>query len=228
MNKKVIAVAFVAATCVGAAKAETLDNDNKKVSYLFGLQFGAQIGNVISDPDWESLNMGAKHGFEGTKPLLDEAESKKIIADFRAEHMKKQRKAEQLAGAANAKKGELFLEQNKSKSGVKITDSGLQYKVLKKGDGAKPGLEDTVKVHYHGTLVDGMVFDSSVDRGEPISFPVKGVIAGWTEALQLMTVGSKWQLFIPSNLAYGERGAGQAIGPNSTLIFEVELLDIES
>jgi FKBP-type peptidyl-prolyl cis-trans isomerase FklB len=131
------------------------------------------------------------------------------------------------AGAKNIKAGEAFLAENAKKDGVKTTASGLQYKVVKSGSGKTPGLNDTVKVHYHGTLIDGTVFDSSVDRGEPVTFPVNGVIPGWTEALQLMKVGDKWQLVIPAKLAYGENGAGGKIGPNSVLQFDVELLAIE-
>lgn len=122
--------------------------------------------------------------------------------------------------------GKSFLENNKNADGVTTLDSGLQYKILKEGDGAKPKATDTVTTHYHGTLISGDVFDSSVERNQPASFPVNGVISGWTEALQLMPVGSKWKLFVPSNLAYGERGAGQQIGPHTTLIFEVELISI--
>lgn len=124
--------------------------------------------------------------------------------------------------------GQQFLQENAQKEGVTVTESGLQYEILKEGEGEKPKLTDKVTTHYHGTLVSGEVFDSSVDRGEPASFPVNGVIPGWVEALQLMPVGSKWKLAVPSNLAYGERGAGQMIGPNTTLIFEVELLGINS
>ena len=127
----------------------------------------------------------------------------------------------------SVKEGQAFLEANKSKEGVVVLPSGLQYKIITAGDGPIPGPTDKVRTHYHGTLIDGTVFDSSVDRGEPISFPVNGVIKGWTEALQLMPVGSKWQLYIPSDLAYGDRGAGAAIGPGATLIFDVELLGIE-
>jgi FKBP-type peptidyl-prolyl cis-trans isomerase FklB len=128
---------------------------------------------------------------------------------------------------ANIKAGKDFLEANGKKDGVITLASGLQYEVINEGNGAKPGLTSTVTTHYHGTLIDGTVFDSSVQRGTPASFPVNGVIAGWTEALQLMPLGSKWRLFVPSNLAYGAQGAGQQIGPHTTLIFEVELLDIK-
>ena len=131
------------------------------------------------------------------------------------------------SGEKNLKAGELFLAENGKKEGVKTTASGLQYKVVKSGSGKTPAVTDTVKVHYHGTLIDGTVFDSSVDRGEPVTFPVNGVIPGWTEALQLMKEGDKWQLVIPSKLAYGENGAGGKIGPNAVLQFDVELLGIE-
>jgi FKBP-type peptidyl-prolyl cis-trans isomerase FklB len=129
--------------------------------------------------------------------------------------------------AANVEAGKKFLEENSKKPGVVTLPSGLQYQIIKEGTGPKPGPEDKVTTHYHGTLLNGKVFDSSVERGQPVSFAVNGVIPGWTEALQLMSVGSKWKLFIPSNLAYGERGAGGDIGPNETLIFEVELISID-
>ncbi len=139
---------------------------------------------------------------------------------------KKDGKKKEMA-AENLKKGQKFLEENKKKPGVKVTDSGLQYEILKKGNGKIPGLKDKVKCNYKGTLINGKVFDSSYDRGEPATFGVDRVIKGWTEALQMMPVGSKWKLYIPSDLAYGERGAGADIGPNEVLIFEIELLDIE-
>lgn len=156
---------------------------------------------------------------KGAKPMLDEQQANTCIMNY----MQKA-KAEKSSG--NKKIGEEFLAANKTKPGVITTASGLQYIVMKEGTGAKPGLTDKVKVHYHGTLIDGRVFDSSVDRGQPIELTVNGVIPGWTEALQLMSVGSKWKLFIPSNLAYGDQQAGPLIAPGSTLIFEVELLDI--
>jgi FKBP-type peptidyl-prolyl cis-trans isomerase FklB len=152
-------------------------------------------------------------------PLLTEQQAQSTIVAY----MQKA-KAEKSAG--NKKVGEEFLAANKNKPGVVTTASGLQYFIMKAGTGPKPGLTDTVRCHYHGTLIDGRVFDSSVDRGQPIELPVNGVIPGWTEALQLMPVGSKWRLFVPSNLAYGDQQAGQLIAPGSTLIFEVELLDI--
>ncbi|MFC2137068.1 FKBP-type peptidyl-prolyl cis-trans isomerase [Bacteroidota bacterium] len=135
-------------------------------------------------------------------------------------------KVQEMAAEKNIEKGKEFLEENKKNDGIIELPSGLQYKILKEGEGEKPSINDNVTCHYKGTLIDGTVFDSSYDRGEPIEFPVRGVIDGWTEALQLMAVGSKWMLYIPSNLAYGDRGAGDRIGPNETLIFEVELLSI--
>jgi FKBP-type peptidyl-prolyl cis-trans isomerase FklB len=145
---------------------------------------------------------------------------------FQKEMMAKREQAGKEAGAKNKVEGEAFLAENGKKEGVVTLPDGLQYKILKEGDGAKPKATDTVTVHYRGTLISGTEFDSSYKRKEPVSFPVNGVIAGWTEALQLMKVGSKWQLFIPSTLAYGERGAGPDLGPNATLIFEVELISI--
>ena len=151
-----------------------------------------------------------------------------ILTKLRQELTAKAEAKSKAEGEKNLKEGKAFLAANAKKDGVKTTATGLQYKVLKSGTGASPQKTDTVKVHYHGTLIDGTVFDSSVQRGEPITFPVSGVIPGWTEALQLMKVGDKWQLFIPSSLAYGELSPpGSKIGPNSTLLFEVELLGIE-
>ena len=147
---------------------------------------------------------------------------------FQKEMVAKQEQVNKEAGAKNAAAGQKFLADNKTKEGVKTTASGLQYKVMKEGSGATPKTTDTVTVNYRGTLIDGTEFDSSYKRNEPISFPVTGVIPGWTEALQLMKVGSKYQVFIPANLAYGAQGAGQVIGPNSTLIFDVELLGVQA
>ena len=158
---------------------------------------------------------------------MTEEQGRAAIAELQKELMQKQQAQVAVVAEKNKAEGQAFLEKNKTAEGVVILPSGLQYKILKAGEGKKPGLDDTVVCHYRGTLINGTEFDSSMKRKEPASFPVKGVIKGWTEALQLMPVGSKWQLFVPSNLAYGERGAGGAIGPNATLIFEVELLSIQ-
>ncbi len=197
-----------------------------RASYSIGLSIGKNLKSDAVEVDLANLSRGIKDGLGGSKPLLTETESREAIAAFQKELQAK--KAEKAKGLAdkNLKDGEAFLAENKKKEGVKTTASGLQYKVIKAGTGKTPKATDTVTTHYRGTLIDGTQFDSSYDRGEPASFPVKGVIKGWTEALQLMPVGSKWQLFIPSSLAYGERGAGDDIGPNATLIFDIELISI--
>ena len=192
-----------------------------KVSYALGLSIGNNFQNSgIKDLQVEDFVQGLNDVLTEAKPALSYDEAKQVINDY---FMKLQQEKLEI----NKKAGEEFLSINKHKAGVVELPSGLQYEVLKNGTGAKPTANDKVKCHYHGTLINGQVFDSSVQRGEPAVFGVSQVIPGWVEALQLMPVGSKWRLFIPSNLAYGERGAGEAIEPNSTLIFDVELLDIE-
>nr|WP_090105910.1 FKBP-type peptidyl-prolyl cis-trans isomerase [Chitinophaga sp. CF118] len=186
---------------------------------------GQDIGNTLKTQGLDSLNYdllikAIKDAAKGSTPLVTKEQCNASISDYLQKI-----KAEKMS--QNKVAGEKFLAQNKAKAGVVTLPSGLQYTILKEGTGPKPTINDKVKTHYHGTLIDGTVFDSSVDRGEPISFPVSGVIKGWTEALQLMPVGSKWKLFIPSELAYGDRQAGPKIGPGSALVFEVELLDIE-
>jgi FKBP-type peptidyl-prolyl cis-trans isomerase len=173
------------------------------------------------------LTRGLKDGLAGGKTLLTDAEAQTVLTDMQKEMRDKQQAKQQAEGAANKKEGEAFLAANKGKEGVVTLPSGLEYKILKAGTGAKPTAGDSVVCNYRGTLINGTEFDSSYKRGQPTTFPVGGVIKGWTEALQLMPVGSKWQLFVPSDLAYGERGAGADIGPDTTLIFEVELLSIE-
>ncbi|MEK9543204.1 MAG: FKBP-type peptidyl-prolyl cis-trans isomerase, partial [Luminiphilus sp.] len=176
--------------------------------------------------DVDAYALGMKDAFEGAEPRLTEEE---ITAEMMAfqERMQAEREAEQeLLSAGNAEAGAAFLAENAQREGVVVTDSGLQYEVIEAGTGASPGTDDQVEVHYRGTLIDGTVFDSSYDRGETVTFGVTQVIAGWTEALQLMQEGAKYKLYIPSDLAYGAGGAGQLIGPNSTLVFEVELIDV--
>ncbi len=167
---------------------------------------------------------GIQDALSGAKALMTEEEIRQCLTEWQQELMVKQNAAAQKLGESNMKDGEVFLSENKNKEGVITLPSGLQYKVVKAG--AKPKSTDTVTTHYRGTLIDGTEFDSSYKRGQPARFAVNRVIAGWTEALQLMQVGAKWQLFVPSNLAYGARGAGDKIGPNATLIFEVELIAI--
>lgn len=203
----------------------------ERVSYSYGLMIARQLTERGIDLDLEQFSVAFKAVTAGEEPILSEEEvaaafeeSSKIAA---AKQMEEAEKAVEGDAKKNLEAGKAFLAENAKKEGVKTTDSGLQYEVLKAGDGAKPKATDEVSVHYHGTLIDGTVFDSSVDRGEPTSFPLNRVIPGWTEGVQLMSVGSKYKFTIPYALAYGERGAGADIGPFSTLIFEVELLEIK-
>ncbi|MGH9500589.1 MAG: FKBP-type peptidyl-prolyl cis-trans isomerase [Terriglobales bacterium] len=203
-----------------------LTTQKEKFSYALGMNLGMNMKRQAVPVDADLLARGIKDSMAGGKMLLTEDEAHAVMMEMQTQVRKQQQeKAEQL-GAANKKEGEAFLAANKAKADVVTLPSGLQYKILKAGAGPKPAATDTVTVNYRGTLIDGTEFDSSYKRGEPASFPVTGVIKGWTEALQLMPVGSKWQLFIPADLAYGERGGGATIGPNATLVFEVELLSI--
>lgn len=202
-----------------------LTNPKQMTSYAIGVNIASSLKRQEVDLDVKALTAGITDGLAG-KPALTEDQQKAALTELEKNLEAKQEANQKAAAEKNLQAGEAFLAANAKKDGVKTTASGLQYKVIKTGTGATPKLTDVVKVHYHGTLIDGTVFDSSVQRGEPITFPVQGVIPGWTEALQLMKVGDKWQLFIPAKLAYGEHGTGP-IGPNSMLIFEVELLGIE-
>ena len=198
-------------------------NDFDKRSYALGSNMGYGLKEMgISSLDKESFALGVMDALAGTCRLTrDELKSQFDIINVEIEANSQREKQEEL------EKGKTFLEANKKNEGVKETASGLQYKVVKQGDGRKPAATDTVKVHYHGTLIDGTVFDSSVQRGEAIEFPLNHVIAGWTEGLQLMPIGSKYILYVPAHLAYGEQSPSPLIKPNSTLIFEVELLDVK-
>lgn len=206
---------------LSAADKSELTTPKQKASYSIGANIGKSMKAQGLDADFDMIAKGMRDGFDG-KPALNDDEIKEAMMALQQEM---QAKAAQAGEKAKAD-GVAYLAANKSKEGVKTTSSGLQYKVMKEGKGAKPKASDTVKVHYRGTLIDGTEFDSSYKRGEPIEFPLEGVIKGWTEGVQLMTVGSKYQFFIPSELAYGERGSPPAIPGGSTLIFEVELLDI--
>ena len=177
--------------------------------------------------DWNLIAQGMKDAAAGSKTRLTQDEAKAVLNEVQTEIQKQQQEKTQQAATANKTEGEAFLAANKSKDGVVTLPSGLQYKILTAGTGPKPTASDSVKCNYKGTLIDGKEFDSSYKRGQPATFAVGQVIKGWTEALQLMPVGSKWQIFVPSSLGYGERGAGAEIGPGATLIFEVELLSIE-
>jgi len=215
------------ASQVSAEENLMLKNQKDKVSYIIGMEIGKNFKKQSIDIDPDILTKGIKDAISGGKPLLTEQEIQENMVTFQKEMMAKQEELAKKLGENNKKEGEAFLAENKKKDGVKTLPSGLQYKVTKAGTGKKPKLTDTVTTQYRGTLIDGTEFDSSYRRGQPVSFPVTGVIPGWTEALQLMEEGAKWQLFIPPNLAYGERGAGRDIGPNATLIFEIELVSIQ-
>lgn len=208
---------------VNAQENLVLKSQKEKVSYIIGMEIGSNLKKQLADVDSTILAKGIQDALTDRKPLLTEKEIQETMAAFQKEMMVKQTEV----AKKNKAEGEAFLSENKKKEGVKALPSGLQYKVIKTGTGKKPKSNDTVTVHYRGTLINGAEFDSSYKRGQPVSFQVSGVIPGWTEALQLMEVGAKWQLFIPSNLAYGEQGAGRDIGPNATLIFEVELVSIQ-
>jgi FKBP-type peptidyl-prolyl cis-trans isomerase FklB len=209
---------------VNAQENLVLKNQKDKVSYIIGMDIGTNLKKQSIDIDSNILAKGVKDALAGTKPLLTEQEIQETMMAFQKDMMAKQEEI----GKKNKKEGEAFIAENKKKEGVKTLPSGLQYKVIKAGTGKKPKLSDTVTAHYRGTLIDGTEFDSSYKRGQPATFPVSGgMIPGWTEALQLMEEGAKWQLFIPSNLAYDEKGAGRDIGPNATLIFEIELVSIQ-
>ncbi|HVB55384.1 MAG TPA: FKBP-type peptidyl-prolyl cis-trans isomerase [Candidatus Acidoferrales bacterium] len=216
-------VAQGSATKSGNAMLQTKKD---RASYALGMNFGSGLKAQSSELDSAMVLRGLKDVLAG-KTLLTQDQERAALAELQADMQKQTEAKMQQLGEANQKEGESFLAANKTKAGVVTLASGLQYKILKEGTGPKPSASDTVVCNYRGTLVNGKEFDSSYRHGQPASFPVGGVIRGWTEALQLMPVGSKWELFLPSDLAYGQRGAGPDIGPNATLIFEVELLSIQ-
>ena len=214
-----------------AATATTSDKElpteKDKVSYAIGMRVGAGLHHDGIDVDPNVLMRGLKDGLAGGQTLLTDEQAQATIGLLQNQIRQKMEAQRAQEGEANKKEGDDFLAANKTKPGVVALPSGLQYKVLKEGTGPKPTATDSVKCNYRGTLINGKEFDSSDKHGGAATFPVTGVIKGWTEALQLMPVGSKWQLFVPPDLAYGARGAGSDIGPNATLIFDVELLSIE-
>src|ERR1043166_2732842 len=218
----IVSASLLAFPLFGQDKSPQLKDQKEKVSYSIGMQIGFNLGRQKVDINPDILAAGIKDAIAG-KPQLTPDQVKEIMAQFEKDMDQKQKQL----GEKNKTDGAKFLEDNKKKPGVKTTASGLQYKVEKEGTGAAPKATDMVTVNYRGTLIDGTEFDSSYKRGQPATFPVNGVIKGWTEALQLMKQGSKYQLFIPSNLAYGERAMGPDIGPNSTLVFEVELQEVK-
>jgi FKBP-type peptidyl-prolyl cis-trans isomerase FklB len=215
-------------SATGTRTPLTLKTDKDKVSYAIGVNIGKSMRKDTVDVDPAIFARGMKDALAGGKLLLTDDEMKVVLTKLQGDLRARQEQAMQKAGELNKKAGDDFLAQNKTKEGVVALPDGLQYKILKEGTGPKPSATDSVVCNYRGTLIDGTEFDSSYKRGQPATFPVSGVIKGWTEAVQLMPVGSKWQLFLPADLAYGNRGAGPDIGPNATLIFEVELLSIQN
>jgi FKBP-type peptidyl-prolyl cis-trans isomerase FklB len=229
---KLRAIVIAAATLIASgqawgAEAPALTEFKDKVSYSIGLDIGSKLKAQSVEVNPEALLRGVNDGYSGAAPLMTDNEVRTTLVALQKQLMAKQEERARVQGEKNRKEGEAFLADNAKKEGVKTLPSGLQYKVIKEGTGPVPKATDRVETNYRGTLIDGTEFDSSYKRGMPAVFPVNAVIAGWTEALQLMKVGSKWQLFVPSKLAYGERGAGREIGPDATLVFEVELLGIK-
>ena len=239
MNKTLLASVIAASVALTAcneqkaaepakteAPAAQLESNVAKVSYGIGLNIASNFRQQNIELDKAAFEKGLTDGFDGNEPALEQQVIMQAMQSFQKEQMEKQVADRKASADTNKAEGDKFLADNKAKDGVKTTDTGLQYKVITEGEGKKPTADDTVVVHYRGTLLDGEEFDSSYSRNEPATFGVGAVIPGWTEALQLMPVGSKYELFIPADLAYGEGGAGAKIGPNEVLVFEVELLDI--
>ena len=225
MKAKLLAFLAVTATCTVALAedASPFKDDKEKLGYALGMNYGTMFLRQDVELDPDALLRGLKDVLSSNKTLLTEDQVRQTLNDAQGRIREKQQAKAKVQGAENKKKADAFLAENKDKPGVTVTGSGLQYKILSTGAGAKPAATDSVTVHYKGTLLDGTEFDSSYKRGQPATFGVSGVIKGWTEALQLMNAGSKWQLFIPPDLAYGEQGRPN-IPPNSLLVFEVELL----
>jgi len=223
-----ILLAALFVSCSSEPKRVTeLKDQKQKVSYSIGLDIGKNLKAQKIEIDAQILAQGLSDASSGETPLLTDAQAQEVMTQFQKEMQEKKQAEAKVAGEKNIKDGEAFLAENKTKSGVVTLPSGLQYKIVKQGNGPKPKPTDQVTVHYSGKLLDGKEFDSSYKRGQPATFGITQVIPGWTEVLQLMPVGSKWEVYIPSNLAYGPNGAGQDIGPNATLIFEMELLGIK-
>lgn len=206
-----------------AMSAAPLKTQKQKFSYTIGFQVGMDFKRKGLDLDTEALLQAIRDVQEGKQPRLNQEEMQQALTNYKTELDAKRK---ELADT-NLKLSQAFLDQNKAKKGVKVTASGLQYEVIKAGSGAKPKATDSVEVHYHGTLIDGRVFDSSVNRGQTVTFPLNGVIKGWQEALQMMKKGSKWRVAIPPDLAYGPMGSPPVIAPNMALVFEIELIDIK-
>lgn len=236
MKKTLVAVAVASIVLVGCGaekepaapveKPYTLETEQQKLGYSLGLMLGERLKADVEELDVDALRRAVEAVYSGAEPLLKPEEVEATMMAFQKKKVEEQQAALTKMAEENLTKGQAFMAENAKKEGVVTTESGLQYEVLTAGEGASPVAEDTVKVHYRGSLINGTDFDSSYSRGEPVSFPLNGVIPGWTEGLQLMKVGGKARLVLPAELAYGPGGMGEAIGPNETLVFEVELLEI--
>ena len=221
----VLVVVFLSGVCLAADKPEIKD-EKGKINYSIGYQIGGDFRRQGIDLEPDLIVKGIKDALAESKPLMTPQEMRKTLVDLKKKIVADQRKQQEEQGQKNLAEGKAFLAENAKKKDVVTLPSGLQYKVIEKGNGTSPKKTDSVTVNYRGTLIDGTEFDSSYKRGKPATFRVDGVIPGWTEALQRMKPGAKWQLFIPAKLAYGGRAAGPRLGPNSTLIFEVELIKV--
>jgi len=218
---------FLLAIPAAAQDSPTFKTEKDKFSYALGMQIGNGFRKQALDLDPEIVGKGFADAFSGGKTLLTEDEMRAVLTSAQEEYKKKQAALRAEQAQAALKQGEAYLEANRTKGGVVTLPDGLQYKILKAGTGEKPELDETVVCNYSGTFIDGTEFDNSSKHNGPVTFPLKGVIKGWSEALELMPVGSKWQIFVPPSLAYGEKGSGQVIPPNSTLVFEIEMLAIK-
>lgn len=222
-----LGAALLMSACGGSdSSSARLETDDQKASYGIGLDMGRNLAPARNHLDMAAFRRGIEDALAEREPALPQEEIQTALQAFSQTVMEEQQAERTASAETNRTEGEAYLAENGAKEGVTTTESGLQYEVLEPGDGPRPTTEDQVRIHYRGTLIDGTSFDSSYDRGEPATFQVSGVIPGFTEALQLMPVGSKYRIVIPSDLAYGAQGAGQDIGPNATLIFEIELLEI--
>jgi FKBP-type peptidyl-prolyl cis-trans isomerase FklB len=219
---------FAVVACQGSKDSQvSLKTSQDSLSYSVGLQMGQNLKLGVDDLNTDALVAGVRDGMDDEENLMSDDFARKKFVEFQQVMRTKFQENQQKLAEEGKAKGEVFLEENKNKEGVVTLPSGVQYKIIRRASGPSPKATDQVVVHYRGKLIDGTQFDSSYDRGQPATFAVNQVIKGWTEGLQLMKTGAKWELYIPSELAYGTRGAGQSIPPNSTLIFEVELLEIK-
>ena len=223
----IVVLTFTFTANISATQKTKLVSEKEKISYSIGLSIGNNFKQQKIDIEMDSLAQGIEDALTGAKQKMTQEEIRQTMEAFRRQMQARAESNRQAASSGNQVEGEKFLAQNKKRKNVVTLASGLQYEIVNKGSGKRPGLTDTVVTHYKGTLISGKEFDSSYKRGQPAEFPVNGVIKGWTEALQLMQQGAKWKLYIPADLAYGSRGAGNSIGPNEALIFEIELLEVK-